>query len=109
MAISVMPVEELHLFNNVIKWIREPEHSDFYKYKKMLLRHKMIPGFNLTKYPHYILFRCKKDGWSKPYMLFNLAYGCCSLLIEVPRGSDNSANTEFEYVPFPPICQFYIE
>ena len=103
MAISVMPVEELPLFINVIKWIRKPEHSNFYKDKKLLVRYKMIPGFNVTKYPHYILFRRKKDVWNKPYMLFNLTYGCYSLLIEVPRDSDSCTNAEFEYVPFPPI------
>lgn len=103
MAVSVMPVEELHLFKNVITWICEPEHSNFYNDKKLLVRYKMIPGFNVTKYPHYMLYRRKKDAWNKPYMLFNLTYGCYSLLIEVPRDSDNCTNSEFEYVPFPPI------
>lgn len=63
----------------------------------------MIPGFNVTKYPHYLLFRRKKDVWNKPFMLFNLTYGCYSLLIEIPRDSDNCTNFAFESTPFPPI------
>lgn len=42
MAISVMPVEELHLFSSVITWICEPKHSNFYKNKKLLVRYKII-------------------------------------------------------------------
>lgn len=103
MAISVMPVEELHLFSSVITWICEPKHSNFYKNKKLLVRYKIIPGFNVTKYPHYVLFRRKKDVWNKPYMLFNLTYGCYSLFVEIPRDADNSTNFEFEKMPFPPI------
>lgn len=103
MAISVMPVEELHLFSSVITWILEAEHSNFYENKKLLVRYKIIPGFNVTKYPHYILFRRKKDVWNKPYMLFNLTYGCYSLFVEMPRDADNSTNFEFENMMFPPI------
>ncbi|MBE6034093.1 MAG: HNH endonuclease [Clostridiales bacterium] len=106
MAITVMPVEELSPFSSVIKWILEPEHSNFYSKKKLLVRYKMIPGFNVTKYPHYILFRRKKTVWNKPYMLFNLTYGCFSLFVEIPRGYDNCTNSEFEKMPFPPIPFF---
>lgn len=103
MAISVMPVEELHLFSSVITWICESEHLNFNKNKKLLVRYKIILGFNVTKYPHYVLFRRKKDVWNKPYMLFNLTYGCYSLFVEIPRDADNSTNLEFENMPFPPI------
>lgn len=103
MAISVMPLEELHLFTNATTWIREQNHSNFYSDKKLLVRYKMIPGFNVTKYPHYTLFRRKKDIWNKPYMLFNLTYGCYSFLVEIPRDADNCTNFEFESIPFPPI------
>lgn len=57
----------------------------------------------MTKYPHYVLFRRKKDVWNKPYMLFNLTYGCYSLFVEIPRDADNRTNFEFEKMPFPPI------
>ncbi len=63
----------------------------------------MIPGFNVTKYPHYMLFRRKKTVWNKPYMLFNLTYGCFSLFIEIPRDFDCCPNSEFERIPFPEI------
>jgi len=56
MAISVIPIEELHLFTSATTWIREPEHSNLYNDKKLLVRYKMIPGFNVTKYTHYSLF-----------------------------------------------------
>lgn len=60
MAISVMPIEEMPLFTNVLPWLLEPKHSNFYNDKKLLVRYKMIPGFNVTKYPNYVLFRRKK-------------------------------------------------
>lgn len=103
MAITVMPIEELSLFDNTIKWLLEPQHSNFYDDKKLLVRYKIIPGFNVTKYPHYWLFRRKIDVWDKPYMLFNLTYGCLSLFVEIPRKYDNCTNPEFRSVPFPPI------
>lgn len=103
MAITVMPIEELSPFTDTIKWILDSEHSNFYNDKKLLVRYKMIPGFNVTKYPHYCLFRRKRTVWNKPYMLFNLTYGCFSLFIEIPRISDNCKNFEFENMPFPPI------
>lgn len=103
MAISVMPVEELNSFSKTIDWLLEPEHSNIYPNKRLLVRYKMIPGFNVTKYPHYWLFRRKETVWNKPYMIFNLTYGCFSLLIEVPRDNDTSSDLEFEKIPFPPI------
>lgn len=103
MAITVMPVEELSLFRDTIKWLLETEHANFFENKKLLIRYKMIPGFNVTKYPYYCLFRRKKTVWNKPYMLFSLTYGCFSLFVEVPRKLDNCINSEFERMPFPPI------
>lgn len=103
MAITVMPAEELSLFANTIEWVRNPEHSNLYSSKKLLVRYEMIPGFNVTKYPHYWLFRRKKTVFDKPYLLFNLTYGCFSLFIEVPRDYDCSTSSEFERMPFPPI------
>lgn len=103
MAITVMPIEEIPIFSDTIKWILNPEHSNLYNDKKLLVRYKMIPGFNVTKYPHYMLFKRKKTVWNKPYMLFNLTYGCFSLFVEIPRNSDNCPNSEFISVPFPEI------
>lgn len=98
MAITVMPVEELSPFSSVIKWILEPKHSNFYSEKKLLVRYKMIPGFNVTKYPHYSLFRRKKTVWNMPYMLFNLTYGCFSLFVEIPRDYDTCTNYEIIFL-----------
>lgn len=103
MAITVMPIEELRLFSNAISWILNPEHSNFYNDKNLLVQYKMIPGFTVTKYPHYVLYRRKTNDFNKPYMLFNLTYSCYSLLIEVPRDADNCPNFQFENLPFPPI------
>lgn len=103
MAITVMPIEEIPIFSDTIKWILNPEHSNLYNNKKLLVRYKMIPGFNVTKYPHYVLFKRKKTVWDKPYMLFNLTYGCFSLFVEIPRNSDNCPNSEFINIPFPEI------
>ncbi len=103
MAITVMPFEEIQLFSNVIKWILDTEHNNFYIDKKLLVRYKIIPGFNVTKYPHYMLFRRKNTVFGKPFMLFNLTYGCLSLFAEIPRDNDKSPNSYFEEVPFPEI------
>lgn len=103
MAISVMPEEELPCFFNTINWLLNPKHSNIYDSKKLLVRYKMIPGFNVTKYPHYVLYRRKRTVWNKPYMLFNLTYGCFSLFIEIPRDSENSSHSEFLNLPFPEI------
>lgn len=103
MAISVMPVEELILFSKSIAWLLEPKHSNIYPNKHLLVRYKMIPGFNVIKYPRYYLYRRKRTNWDKPYMVFNLTYGCFSLLIEVPRDNDNSFDLKFKKMPFPPV------
>lgn len=103
MAITVMPIDELPLFNNTIKWILNPNHSNFYTSKKLLLRFEMIPGFNVTKYPNYILYKRKKHISDKPYMLFNLTYGCLSLLAEIPVDPEDHDNYVFNNMPFPPI------
>lgn len=106
MALTVMPVEELPPFEHVIKWLLEPEHKKFSQ-KKLLVRYEMIPGFNVTKYIHYCLYKRKNFVWDKPYMLFHLTYGCFSLFIEIPRGADNIDSREFESMPFP-LVPFYI-
>lgn len=103
MAITVMPIEEISIFSDTIKWILNPEQSNLYADKKLLVRYKMIPGFNVIEYPCYKLFKRKTTVWKKPYMLFNLTYGCFSLFVEIPRKSDECPNSEFIRVPFPEI------
>ena len=105
MAITVLPFHELNLFKNTITWLLETEQRNIYKSKKLLVRHVMIPGFNVPKYPHFIIYKRKKTCWNYPYMLFNLTYGLFSLLIEIPR--DNS-NTQYDFhdIPFPYIPFF---
>lgn len=102
MAISVMPFTELSLFDHTIEWLLDSNHSNICHPKKLLVRYAMIPGFNVTKYPHFMLFRRKRDVWNMPYMIFNLTYGMFSLLLEIPR--DNDKNTkDISSVPFPAI------
>ena len=103
MAITIMPVEELESFSKTIAWLLETEHSNIYPNKQLLVHYKMIPGFNVTKYPHYCLYRRKKTVRDKPYMIFNLTYGCFSITIEVPRDNENCSNLEFQKMPSPPI------
>ncbi len=103
MAISVMPEAEVNNFVRTISWIMEKRHANFYSdEKKLLVRYKMIPGFNVTKYPCCILYKRKPNIWQGPYMLFNLTYGCFSYLIEVPTLKDASYH-HIMNVPFPPI------
>lgn len=103
MALTVMPQEELPLFSETISWIREEKQRNFYKNCRLLIRYKMIPGYNITKYPHYVLYKRRKDVWNKPYILFNLTYGCYSLLIEVPRNNSEGNQKEFLDSKFPPV------
>lgn len=106
MAITVMPLEVVNGFTKAIEWILKPEHENFYKKKPLLIKYQMIPGYNVTKYPHFVLYRRKRDVWNVPYMLFNLTCACFSLLIEVPwNGEDRDAadSSMFERIPFPPI------
>lgn len=101
MAITVMPIEEIPIFSKTIKWILEPEHRNLYNDRKLLVRYKIIPGYNVTKGIHYFLYRRKRTVFNKPYMLFNLTYGCISLFIEVPSFSFKNAYNDFEKMPFP--------
>lgn len=102
MAISAMPFTELSLFDHTIEWLLDTHNSNIFSPKKLLVRYAMIPGFNVTKYPHFVLYRRKRDVWNMPYMIFNLTYGMFSLLLEIPR--DNDKNTmDISSIPFPPI------
>ncbi len=108
MALTVMPIEEIDLFREAIAWLRKPEHDNFYdNNERLLLRYQMIPGFGVTKYPCYVLYRRKRTVWDKPYMLFNLTYGCLSLMIEVPKDRKERHNEIFKNIPFAPI-PFYV-
>lgn len=102
MAISVMPFTELPLFDHTIEWLLDTHSNNIYSSKRLLVRYVMIPGFNVTKYPHFMLYRRKRNIWGMPYMIFNLTYGLFSLLVEIPR--DNDMNTmDISSFPFPPI------
>lgn len=107
MAITVMPKEELISFSNTIDWLREKEHKNIYSTKRLLVRYRMIPGFHVVKYPRFVIYRRKKTVWNKPYLVYNLIYGCYSILIEVPRDNDESNVAEFEKIPFPPMNYYY--
>ena len=104
MALTVMPIEEIDIFHKTIAWLRRPEHENFYSNgAKLLLKYQIIPGFNVTKYPHYVLFRRKRTVWDKPYMLFNLTYGCLSLTLEIPKDSKDNNTDIIAKMPYPPI------
>ncbi len=103
MAITLMPEEEVENFRETINWILNKKHSNYYSTnKKLLVRYKMIPGFNVTKYPACILYRRKPHIWKGPYMLFSLTYGCFSYFLEVPTAKDKDFH-HIMNVPFPPI------
>ena len=103
MAISVMPFNELFLFDHTIQWLLDTHNSNIFSPKKLLVRYAMIPGFNVVKYPHFVLYRRKRDIISSmPYMVFSLTYGLFSLMVEIPR--NNEKNTvDISSIPFPPI------
>lgn len=103
MALTILPAEELPLFQGTVKWIKADEHKMLSYPNKLLVRYSMIPGYNVTKYPHFVLFRRKKEVWNLPYLLFQLTYGCFSLLIEVPKDMSINGNNVFETIPLPEI------
>lgn len=105
MAISLMPENEVENFKDTIDWILNKKHSNFYTAdKKLLVRYRMIPGFNVTKYPACFLYRRKPQIWQGPYMLFSLTYGCFAYFIEVPTSKDGAfhhiMNIPFPILPF---------
>lgn len=116
MAISIMPPVEVCNFKETIAWITTKKHSNFYSSstgKKLFVRYRMIPGFNVTKFPCCQLFRRKASAWRGPYMLFLLTYGCFSYLIEVPTTHDATyhhvATIPFPVLPFVTHCEGLID
>ena len=106
MAITVMPPTEINMFKKTTEWIRDTEHSNIFHPQKLLARCLFIPGFDVTKCPHFTLYRRKRTIWDKPYMLFHLTYGLFSMLIEVPRDNDRLHN-DIRSILFPPIIFHY--
>ena len=108
MALSVIPENELFIFQDTIQWLRERKHTNIFGGKKLICRYKMIPGYNTTKYPCYWLF--KRKGACQcaiyPYYVFGITYGNYSYAIEIPTNSDK--NHSINDIPFPPI-PFYAE
>lgn len=107
MALTVMPIEELPLFQNTIDWLLEKEHRNFYKQGHLLVRFRRIPGFNVVEYPEFVLYKRKITEWNVPYMLFSLTYGCYSLLIEVPKNEEDNNDDVFSRIPFTPLKYFH--
>lgn len=105
MALSVMPENELEPFKETITWISEKKHKNIFENKKLICRYEMIPGYNTTVYPCYVLYKRKgpKSLAIIPYMIFNLTYGNFSYMIEVPTIEDTKqsiANVKFPPHPF---------
>jgi hypothetical protein len=102
MAISGMPFTELIYFKQTIKWLLDANHVNIFSSNRLIVRYVMIPGFNVTKYPHFVIYKRKPFVWNIPYMLFNLTYGIFSMIIEVPRDNE-CVKQDINSVPFPPI------
>lgn len=103
MAITLMPEKEIENFRETINWILNKKHSNYYDAdKKLLVWYKMIPGFNVTKYPACLLYRRKTHISKVPYMLFSLTYGCFSYFLEIPTSKENESHCNMN-IPFPPI------
>lgn len=102
MAISGMPFTELGLFKHTIEWLLDTNHKNIFSSNRLIVRYVMIPGFNVTKYPRFIIYKRKRFVWNMPYMLFNLTYGIFSMLIEIPRDNEHIMQ-DINSVPFPPI------
>jgi|GEM_PF-1647736 len=103
MAISGMSFTELVHFKHTIEWILDTNHVNIFSINRLIVRYVMIS--NVTKYPHFIIYKRKPCVWGIPYMLFNLTYGIFSMLIEVPRDNEHITQ-DINSVPFPPI-HFY--
>lgn len=102
MAISGMPFTELGHFKHTTEWLLDTNHANIFSSNRLMVRYVMIPGFNVTKYPHFIIYRRKPLVWNMPYMLFNLTYGIFSMLIEIPRDNEH-VTQDINSIPFPPI------
>lgn len=105
MAISVMPENELKPFAKTIEWICNKKHENIFGNKKLLCRYEMIPGYNTTKHPCYVLYKRKgpKSLAIYPYMIFHITYGNFSYMIEVPTQEDlyqSIDKIKFSPIPF---------
>lgn len=104
MAVSVIPQLDLYIVEDTINWMKSNPTCNFYSNgKKLFIRFKMIPGFNVTKYPHFIIYKRKNTCFTLPYLLFNLTYGCLSLLIEVPTKNAVDTSIADKNMPFTPL------
>lgn len=101
MAITLLPFTEINLFSDATKWLLQPEHENIFSPRKLLLRYRLIPGFNVVEYPHFTLYK-RKEISDLPYMIFNITYGGFDFMIEVPRDNDKNYY-DIRNMPMPPI------
>ena len=102
MAITVLPFTDLVYYTKATEWIKDLNHKNiFTNGKKLLVKYEFIPGYNVTQYPHFSIFKRKGTVFNLPHTLFHLTYGCLSMLIEVPRDNDFLKNS-IEKIIMPP-------
>jgi len=103
MALTVTPFTDLNLYTQAINWVRELNHKNIFpNNKKLLVKYAFIPGYNVTEYPHFVIYRRKATVFGLPHTLFHLCYGCLSMIIEVPRDNDLTKSTVNDVI-LPPI------
>jgi hypothetical protein len=101
MAISVMPSDELQHFQETLKWLFNPDHSQ-YIFKPLYLIFSFIPGINPFKFITSYLVRKKEESFLAPYLYFILAFNNYFFQIYVPTVKDKILNgVTTSVMPFP--------
>ena len=99
MALSVMPINELHQFENTINWLMNTKHEHFYSNgRRLLLKMALFKHHHFDTDIRYGI--CKKviPSCNVPYMLFCIEWGQMHCMIEIPIGI-NMHCIEIENMP----------
>lgn len=104
MAISLLPEGISEYYKETIEWILDKKHKNFYQNKQLLVRAKIIPGYNVVKFPCAIIYKRKKHSYCLPDLIFHLTYEGITYIIEVPDNNSlaccNIRNVPFPIVPY---------
>lgn len=100
MALSIMPEDELHLFQHSIKWILNSDHSKKF-FSPQILRAIFIPGPNPNKILTAFLLRRKQNSVIQgiPYCMFVVGFGNLVYQLIVPSLNDKTSSLAIPFFP----------
>jgi hypothetical protein len=95
MALSIMSEDEMALFSDTIRWIRNLDHSAPFMSSGLILINTFVPGPLPFSSIGAFLFRRKADELPVPYATFVVAYGndCYQIFVPCPPKDRNLQTT----------------